>query len=501
MKIYVLFLLFFQGGLSQSSANNDYSGLSYSLADVILNDGVSVAVHPENGDLYLYFKNNDQIIRFTDAGQVDTLGTFTVEFNNRQIIDVHPNGEELLFWDSGVGRVHSLDLYTLEITRLDESHNHMNQFGHAATLDESGNIFAMGGYGYWEFKNHLISYSQSEKQWELHSKPDQEIVPKNSGGRLFRTNNTFYYFVKPTSSNKQNSLAYKYLPNEDEWTQDQQLNQLLSRNFLSFEGSPSIFVQTSTYAIDRSRNMIGLLYSRNQSDYTYLIDLEEKQTYRFDLSQLNIYNPKNLFYVPGKDHWVVLGQPFSTNRRDQLIVRTFEFDLSQPALTIMQTQEDEGFYTTMILGSFGGLFLIIIGWFVYRNILSTNNKSGYEKKTVGTSHTMELHKEENDEGIAVYFDGKKFSHSGEIYLSKMFEVLYEMKKEGISEMLISDLDQKLFSDNTHSSYKSRTRRKVIQVINGESDYEIIDQKKSQTDKRVEVIDLNLDKIKITPKDT
>ena len=68
-------------------------------------------------------------------------------------------------------------------------------------------------------------------------------------------------------------------------------------------------------------------------------------------------------------------------------------------------------------------------------------------------------------------------------------------------MLISDLDQKLFSDNTHSSYKSRTRRKVIQVINGESDYEIIEEKKSQTDKRVKVIDLNLDKIKITPKDT
>jgi len=113
---------------------------------------------------------------------------------------------------------------------------------------------------------------------------------------------------------------------------------------------------------------------------------------------------------------------------------------------------------------------------------------------------MEISKE-NDDEVAVYLDGKKFSHSGDIYLSKMFEVIYQMKQDGISEMLISDLDQKLFSENTHSSYKSRTRRKVIQVINSECDYEIIDEKKSQTDKRVKVIDVNLDKIKITPQDS
>ena len=497
MKIYVLLLLFLQVGLSQSSSSNDYSSLSYSIADIVLNEGVSVAVHPENGNLFLYFKDNDQIIRFTEAGQVDTLGTFTVESNNRQIIDVHPNGEELLFWDSGLGRVHSLNLNNLEISRLDESHNHMNQFGHAATLDKEGNIYAMGGYGYWQFKNHLISYSQREKQWELHSKPNPEIVPKNSGGRLFRTNMTFYYFIKSISSNNQNILAFKYLPNVNEWSQDQQLSQLLSRNLLNIEGSPSVFAQTSTYAIDRSRNMIGLIYSRNQSDYAYLIDLEEKQTYRFDLSQLNIYNPKNLLYVPGKDHWVVLGQPFSTNRRDQLIVRTFKFDLSHPALSSVPIEAGEDLNTTLILGSFGGLLLIFIGWFVYRNILTINTLPGSGKKSIPAPHSLVLCKDEDDE-LAVYFGCKKFSHSGDIYLSKMFEVIYEMKQEGISEMLISDLDQKLFSENTHSSYKSRTRRKVIHVINSESDYDIIEEKKSQTDKRVKVIDLNLDKIKINP---
>uniref|UniRef100_UPI003565DAC2 hypothetical protein n=1 Tax=Rhodohalobacter sp. TaxID=1974210 RepID=UPI003565DAC2 len=200
------------------------------------------------------------------------------------------------------------------------------------------------------------------------------------------------------------------------------------------------------------------------------------------------------------DHWVILGHPFSTNRRDQLILRTFEFDLSHPALSVVQFQEDDGYKTTMILGSFGGLFLIILGWFFYRNILSSGDRDRSKHRTKSSPYIMEISKD-GEEELAVYFDGKKFSHSGDVYLSRVFDVIYQMKQEGTSEMLISDLDQKLFSDNTHSSYKSRTRRKVIQVINSESDYEIIEEKKSQTDKRVKVIDVNLDKIKITHQDS
>ena len=501
MKISLLLLFLFQGVLSVGDTDNTYSGLSYSVENISTGDGTSITIHPENGNLFLYFKGNNQIIQFTESGDVDTLTTVQFDQNFGQILDVHPNGNELLMWDAGLGRVHSLDLETLDLSRLDESHNHMNQFGHGATVGENGNIYAMGGYGYWEFKNQLIYYSQEHRQWDLVSRPETEIVPNNFAGRLFRTEDTFIYLNKPIESNSGHSYVYRYLPNENLWELDRTLTELLSKILLDVEQSPTIFRQTSTYAIDLSRNLIGLLqHTRSQSHYAYLIDLKKNQMYRLDLSQLNIYDAKNLFYVPGKDHWVILGHPFSTHRRDQLILRTFEFDLSHPALSVVQIQEDGSFITILILGSFGGLFLIVIGWLVYRNILSSSDRDGPKQRSESTSHIMEISKE-NDDEVAVYLDGKKFSHSGDIYLSKMFEVIYQMKQDGISEMLISDLDQKLFSENTHSSYKSRTRRKVIQVINSECDYEIIDEKKSQTDKRVKVIDVNLDKIKITPQDS
>lgn len=496
MKISLLLLILLQGVLSVGDTDNSYSGLSYSLENVSTSEGVSVAVHPINGNVYIYFIENNNILQFSEAGQIDTLGTLPVELNNKQILDVHPNGNELLMWDAGLGRVHSINLETLEFTRLDESHNHRNQFGHGATVAENGNIYAMGGYGYWEFKNHLVYYSQEQRQWELVSKPDSEIVPSNTAGRLFRTKDTFLYLSKPLESNSGHSYAYRYIPNDKRWELDQPLTQLLSNALIDVERSPTYFRQTSTYAIDHSRSLIGLIHhTRSQSHYTYLIDFEENQMYELDLSQLNIYDIKNFFYVPGKDHWVILGHPFSTNRRDQLIFRTFKFDLSHPALSVVQFQEDDGYKTTMILGSFGGLFLIILGWFFYRNILSSGDRDGSKQRSKSSPYILEISKHSEQE-LAVYFDGKKFSHSGDVYLSRMFDVIYQMKRDGVSEMLISDLDQKLFSDNTHSSYKSRTRRKVIQVINSESDYEIIEEKKSQTDKRVKVVYLNLDKINI-----
>jgi hypothetical protein len=496
MKICLLLLLLFQGVLSVGDTDNTYSGLSYSLENVSTDEGVFVTINPINGSVYIHFSENNNIVQFSEAGQIDTLGTLPNELSNRQVIDVNPNGKELLMWDAGLGRVHSFNLETRTFTRLDESHNHRNQFGHAATVAEDGNIYAMGGYGYWEFKNHLVYYSQEQRQWELVSKPDSEIVPSNIAGRLFRTKSTFLYINKPLESNSGHSYAYRYVPDEKRWKPDQPLTQLLSTAMLDIERSPTYFKQTSTYAIDHSRNLIGLLqYTRSQSHYAYLIDFEENQIYELDLSQLNIYDIKNFFYVPGKDHWVIMGHPFSTNQRDQLILRTFEFDLSHPALSIVQDQDDEGFNTTMILGSFGGLFLIFLGWLFYRNILSDSDGDRLKKRSEPSPYIMEFSKD-NEEELTVYIDGKKFSHSGDVYLSRMFDVIYQMKRDGISEMLISDLDLKLFSDNTHSSYKSRTRRKVIQVINSECEYDIIEEKKSQTDKRVKVIDLNLDKIKI-----
>ena len=75
--------------------------------------------------------------------------------------------DKLLVWDPGVGRVFQLDS-TYTFTRLDNSINHRSQFEHLGWIDpETGSIYALGGYGFFENKSHLLRYNHSSGIWEL----------------------------------------------------------------------------------------------------------------------------------------------------------------------------------------------------------------------------------------------------------------------------------------------------------------------------------------------
>jgi hypothetical protein len=72
-----------------------------------------------------------------------------------------------LFWDYGVGRVFMLDS-TKTVTRLDNSFNHRSQYRHLGWVDqETGSIYALGGYGLFENKTHLLRFIPSSGIWEL----------------------------------------------------------------------------------------------------------------------------------------------------------------------------------------------------------------------------------------------------------------------------------------------------------------------------------------------
>ena len=73
----------------------------------------------------------------------------------------------LLIWDSGVGRVFQLDS-TYTFTRIDNSFNQRTQYNHLQWIDqETGSVYALGGYGLFETKNHLLRFSQARGIWEL----------------------------------------------------------------------------------------------------------------------------------------------------------------------------------------------------------------------------------------------------------------------------------------------------------------------------------------------
>lgn len=103
----------------------------------------------------------------------------------------------LLFWDGGVGRVFQLDS-TYTFNRIDNSFNHKSQYLHLPWIDqETGSIYALGGYGLFESKNHLVRFNVLSGTWELVEIVNQLDVPGIliGGTGIFDNANQLIYVI------------------------------------------------------------------------------------------------------------------------------------------------------------------------------------------------------------------------------------------------------------------------------------------------------------------
>lgn len=203
--ISLLFLILPQ--LNVDSNDSPYSKVDYLMGSTTF---VNTTFNPMNGDIYLYKANSNSLFRINRIGEVDTLSTNLFEVPTGANFVTHPNGEKLRFWDAGVGRVFDYTFSDSKLKRIDNSHNHMNQFLHASHLDSTGTIYALGGYGYWQKKNILIRYEQEFGEWSEVIAENRDMVPESVRGYLIDETNRFYYLVNSDNKGGQEYSLFEY---------------------------------------------------------------------------------------------------------------------------------------------------------------------------------------------------------------------------------------------------------------------------------------------------
>jgi len=87
-----------------------------------------------------------------------------------------PSTGGLLFWDESVGQVFTMTQQG-EVTRIDDSFTHRNQYGHAPWIDQDGSIYAFGGYGLFTSKSVVTYFSKNRRSWSLLSIHDTTNEP------------------------------------------------------------------------------------------------------------------------------------------------------------------------------------------------------------------------------------------------------------------------------------------------------------------------------------
>lgn len=482
-----LFLIFLMMSLQQASAEQSYSDIAYTFPEGIRSASTMISFNPKNGDLYIFRTNHNKLVRITEAGTIDTLATLTFEDDFGKKMETSINGDKILFWDSAVGRVYSFDLHSLKLDRIDTSFTHQNMFGHAAVMSENDHIYAIGGYGFWEFKNLLIRFGPDTGQWEEVIVKNRETVIESMRGMLFNTQSDFYYLISPADNANSSPLAYRLNQEKKEWQKNEVITELLNGIFFGNSAKSTKAGQTSTYKVDAGSGIFGFLSNEGQSDYINLVDYTKEKLYRIRVSTLGMVDPRALFYSERLNQWIVAGHNPATNRRNTLLITTFEFDPAHPFVQAITPTKH--FNSPYSYAAFIVLFVIgFIGWKVL-----TNNKK--EIQAAGEDDfPVIIHL--NNEEPAITINGHAFNTTGDKQLEKLWEIITDMVLSGQNEILASTVDQQLYSSQTHQSYISRNRKKLIKLINEESGTQIIREEKSKVDKRFKVLFIDLDKIKI-----
>lgn len=78
--------------------------------------------------------------------------------------------KRFLFWSLGVGKVYTWQPGDSTLRRIDRSSNHRTQFDHSWFIHpQSSDIYAFGGYGFWESRGYTTRYEQLSREWNIHT--------------------------------------------------------------------------------------------------------------------------------------------------------------------------------------------------------------------------------------------------------------------------------------------------------------------------------------------
>lgn len=491
-----IFMMVLQLSADTSSVDpSAYETLEYQIKD----RNFKATFDPSSGDIILYHSNDRRIVSLSEDGSVDTLGTIPQNLDGLDKMDVTSDGRSIYFWENGIGRVHRYDIASDTIVREDTSHPHRTMFSHAPFLSRDNFIYAIGGYGYWEFRNFLIRYEPEFGQWEKLPSLNDDAVVRSWKGLLYKLDDTFYYLVDhPEDDGSVKTYVYRFEVDESTWYRESELESIFVKLKIMNRGVSGTFPQNTTYMIDNNNRHLAFLSSTTENSLLNFISLDESVVYQLNLNMLGINDVRAVFYSDRIDHWIILGHEFAWTERDNLEAYLFEFDKNNPFITVFEPESEQPIDQNLILTAGGLLVFVLIGILLYYRRQSGDSEPAVSApSTPDASDPPVMIYTDEDDGITVFIHGKRFHTAEDQALRELWKIIAEMVESGDSSILVSRVDQRLYSDQSHASYNSRNRKKLINLINSTCGFKLLNEERSKVDKRYKVLTIQNSKIGIS----
>lgn len=457
-------------------------------------DRIFLSYAPTTGDIWMLNRTQKKLYRIGEDSSVEET-TLDIDWPSG-VARVELNVEEnaLLAWDSGAGRVFRLDFQSKGLERIDTSRSHETMHGHAALVAEGEMIYAIGGYGYWEFRNFLIRFDPSDGEWELVGTEGGEDIPRSRDGLLYELNGDFIYIVDKylDGSYSNRPQVFRLDRGNSRWQRLTSMESVLSGQVIRLTSMDSQhFLHETLRQTDDQNGVSARLTHTTHNSYLNLIDFNGEAYHRVSLSMLGIHQARGVFFSERLNRWIILGHEAARDRRDELHVFLYHFDPG--GVGVMTVTADRNL---LVPAAAGVIFILIVGGLLLwiRNSRKSDSLPGHARKRVTGSCPVEILKK--GDSLIVTINGSRMGMAADPSLERLWSLIADLKSERKEAVLLSDLEQAIFPDQSQQPYKSRRRKKLIALINETCGFSLLTVERSKVDKRYKVLRVNMDSIEL-----
>lgn len=180
--------------LAQQVASETENRLEETIYSAQKYNYLSYALNTQQEQIFFYDELDRSLLIQDYSGNL--IDFKNLPFPDNEALSMHylEDDQQLLFWDSGLGRVFLYDLESESLKRLDKSFAFRSFYGHGAWVDDDLNIYAMGGYGLFQNKNLFLKYDADINEWNLINEKGEKPDPSQGLLVFDATDSTYYYF-------------------------------------------------------------------------------------------------------------------------------------------------------------------------------------------------------------------------------------------------------------------------------------------------------------------
>lgn len=385
----------------------------------------------------------------------------------------------LLLWSRGAGEVYQIDLTSFNTTRIDRSFNHKNQNG-LAPFFHNGELYAFGGYGFWEWHNLITFFNNDIKEWNVVTVAKSSPIPKERVAftGFYKTSTQEYYLY--------GGSTYKSFNLDDKNVEKIQLNDFWKFNFATstwkslgvlkdensyFFVSPSLQMIGSTNLISRSvySNNSGFWYLPVSKNYytnnTFYLKpvhtdpFEQYPSFQIPLGKSKDFLISNYLFNQKNHDLVLVGINLLTNSEKKSL--RIEVIPEDSLLALMDGNENSDYVITAGLAGLAIILIILI--YASAKTFAANSKKQRD-------YTLK------DLQAFVWLTADEFN---------MLNLLWNVQGDTDSNLL----EEKLWPTIDNFDYRRRLRNDILNSVNDKFrkhlnvDEDVILRKKDPTDNR------------------